>query len=904
MLGQALLPAAMSLELMASGAAMLVHGNPTAPGRAEPGALLVGVTLPSPLRLGGTAPLRLLVREESVSMESGGHITGAGSVATVAHAMVASWRAPHCQAAPNPARAAVLCGISNGPSGPSSGMLGCLAGGATLPAVLHAARVDAGLHLGATIAARMTVPVSFGAVAASPAILPPWQCHREAWVEAGDFQAAGHRGPASASFGMRGSSEARLIKVQSKPLSTTAAGHDHEGSGRSSGAQEVAHMVYITQWQAQDAGVAAATSRCAALMYAAAIRHHQQRERIDGARQHANLHPNKSAAQETLWLAGDSAFNTAQPAAALALLQTLSLGVGPLTSLSLWGCSLQPQLSATGTMARVAARERPGGIQVHAAGGDLHAVGSRSFVRPSGGPSIIPPHNDDDDDDDDDGYGSWRGAGGVRMQPRLLPWVGPGEALRGDDVGASHGAALVTGGLGELGGLVMRHLAMTGRHTAIHVLGRRRRANALAPLESTSLVLRGLLTLTLADVSVWGDLLEVPTLQTSATLEPTLSLFHAGGVLADAPLAAHRPAQLRELAAPKAGAGIALLRSTSVLPVLVTALFASTSATLSPPGQAGYAAANAELGALAARASDRGLPVLSVQWGAWVVGMAARSPALLARLDRIGVGLVRPAAGLRALQRLLIARPGGAPPDVLASPFHWGRMAAAGEGQVRPAVFELAAEAQGERQGPVKHEGVVSRVDRPHADSTATTPPMTASSRVWTREALLAEILLILATLLPTEVRGVVVDRKVFQGSWTQGRDVMRAGVPTVAQPACKLTPPVQNPPSHVHRWQRTPPLQRRAWTAWRRWRRATCWRAAWAPPCRPPSCLTPRTPQRSRLPSRSRWLSAPRWCPWALLTGSLHWRGRRCDQHPWPSTRPLRGSPRLSATRRVRGRG
>jgi hypothetical protein len=43
-----------------------------------------------------------------------------------------------------------------------------------------------------------------------------------------------------------------------------------------------------------------------------------------------------------------------------------------------------------------------------------------------------------------------------------------------------------------------------------------------------------------------------------------------------------------------------------------------------------------------------------VQWGAWAaVGMAAASAAALARIQRSGMGVIQPTAGLQALQRLL-----------------------------------------------------------------------------------------------------------------------------------------------------------------------------------------------------------------------------------------------------------
>ena len=58
----------------------------------------------------------------------------------------------------------------------------------------------------------------------------------------------------------------------------------------------------------------------------------------------------------------------------------------------------------------------------------------------------------------------------------------------------------------------------------------------------------------------------------------------------------------------------------------------------------------------------QGCTSTSLQWGAWAgSGMAAGDTKLLARLAKAGMGVIPPAAGLRALTRLLSAssRPGG-----------------------------------------------------------------------------------------------------------------------------------------------------------------------------------------------------------------------------------------------------
>jgi len=80
-------------------------------------------------------------------------------------------------------------------------------------------------------------------------------------------------------------------------------------------------------------------------------------------------------------------------------------------------------------------------------------------------------------------------------------------------------------------------------------------------------------------------------------------------------------------------------------------LFSSVASLLGSPGQANYAAVNAGLDAAAAAGQMSGVPVVSVQWGAWAGGgMAAADVQTAARVERMGMSLISPAAGLAALQ--------------------------------------------------------------------------------------------------------------------------------------------------------------------------------------------------------------------------------------------------------------
>ena len=98
-------------------------------------------------------------------------------------------------------------------------------------------------------------------------------------------------------------------------------------------------------------------------------------------------------------------------------------------------------------------------------------------------------------------------------------------------------------------------------------------------------------------------------------------------------------------------------------------LFSSLSAIFGAAGQANYVAANAFLDALAQSKSMSGLPVLSVNWGAWSdIGMAARGTTVT-RANAQGLLPISPSDGIQALSLLLRQMPaqGGGLPDRLAA---------------------------------------------------------------------------------------------------------------------------------------------------------------------------------------------------------------------------------------------
>ncbi|GAX72979.1 hypothetical protein CEUSTIGMA_g431.t1, partial [Chlamydomonas eustigma] len=151
--------------------------------------------------------------------------------------------------------------------------------------------------------------------------------------------------------------------------------------------------------------------------------------------------------------------------------------------------------------------------------------------------------------------------------------------------------------------------------------------------------------------------------------------IHAGGVLSDASLINHTLQGLRSVLAPKMAAASLPSAVTGgsasqggLLPIRTHVLFSSVASLLGSAGQAGYSFANGVLDEAASALSSSGLPVLSVQWGAWAgAGMAAggsnttrpstataTSDGIVARkIQRLGLMMLPPSLGLQALGQVL-----------------------------------------------------------------------------------------------------------------------------------------------------------------------------------------------------------------------------------------------------------
>ena len=226
------------------------------------------------------------------------------------------------------------------------------------------------------------------------------------------------------------------------------------------------------------------------------------------------------------------------------------------------------------------------------------------------------------------------------------------------------GTYLVSGGLGGLGVAVARWLAEQGAGGLL-LLGRAAPSPAAAAAIEEMRATGSRVLAASADVTVPEEL--AAALATAGGLPPLRGVVHAAGVLADALVASLDRAAIETVAAPKILGAWNLHTATLASPLDFFVLFSSAASLLGSPGQAGYAAANAFLDALAHYRRSRGLPGLAINWGPWAeIGLAAR-PDRGGRLAARGLASLQPRDGVAAFGRLLatpVAQVGVMPFDV------------------------------------------------------------------------------------------------------------------------------------------------------------------------------------------------------------------------------------------------
>lgn len=238
----------------------------------------------------------------------------------------------------------------------------------------------------------------------------------------------------------------------------------------------------------------------------------------------------------------------------------------------------------------------------------------------------------------DDAVVAWRA--GRRLLERHVRFP---VADEGDVAAVSgEGATLITGGLGGLGLVFAQALVDAGARALILTTRRplppretweetlrqrhagdpvRDRIQAVLALEASG----ARVLVAAADVASLDEMRAVWRAGTEA-FGRIAAVFHAAGVVDDAPLALKDREAAHAVILPKFAGARVLVQLTEQAPVDVLAFFSSSSAVLGPPGQVDYVAANAALDALAVQVAQQrpATRVLALAWGVWRdVGMAA-----------------------------------------------------------------------------------------------------------------------------------------------------------------------------------------------------------------------------------------------------------------------------------------
>ncbi|MGI5175027.1 type I polyketide synthase [Dactylosporangium sp. CA-152071] len=210
------------------------------------------------------------------------------------------------------------------------------------------------------------------------------------------------------------------------------------------------------------------------------------------------------------------------------------------------------------------------------------------------------------------------------------------------------GTVLITGGTGDLGGLIARHLA--AEHGVRHLLLTSRRgpaAEGAAELRQALLDLGAEVTIAECDVADRDALAAV--LAAIPADRPLTGVVHTAGVVDDGVVSALTREQVDTVLRPKVDAALNLDELTRGLPLSAFVLFSSMAGTFGGTGQANYAAANTFLDALAHQRRAAGLPALSLAWGLWEQGngMTAKlDGGDLRRMARGGLAPLSHAEGL------------------------------------------------------------------------------------------------------------------------------------------------------------------------------------------------------------------------------------------------------------------
>jgi NADPH:quinone reductase-like Zn-dependent oxidoreductase/thioesterase domain-containing protein/SAM-dependent methyltransferase/acyl carrier protein len=225
----------------------------------------------------------------------------------------------------------------------------------------------------------------------------------------------------------------------------------------------------------------------------------------------------------------------------------------------------------------------------------------------------------------------------------------PGHRFRGD------ATYLITGGNGGFGLEVAKWIAREGgRHLALVSRSGPRDPEATVAIED-------LRSDGIDVVDARGDVarpedIERIVMQIRNTMPPLGGVFHAAMVLDDELVADLDETRIRRALDPKLAGGWNLHRATVACELDHFVCFSSFSAVLALPKQSNYNAGNVFLDQLAHYRRARGLPAVSINFGALAgAGYVERERKTSAALTRLGAGRFGVDEALRVLERVLFA---------------------------------------------------------------------------------------------------------------------------------------------------------------------------------------------------------------------------------------------------------
>ncbi|MBL8197234.1 MAG: SDR family NAD(P)-dependent oxidoreductase, partial [Blastocatellia bacterium] len=215
---------------------------------------------------------------------------------------------------------------------------------------------------------------------------------------------------------------------------------------------------------------------------------------------------------------------------------------------------------------------------------------------------------------------------------------------------------VITGGTGELGSLVAKHLVT--KHGAKNLLlVSRRGLEAPGAIElEKELEQQGTeIEIVSCDISNYVALEEV--IKSLSGDKPIVGVIHCSGVLDDGVVLEQNEERLAKVMSSKIDGAWNLHLLTKEKNLDFFVVFSSIAGVIGTLGQSNYAAANTFLDALAAYRQQQGLPGQSLAWGLWNqmgVGVTSQlTNADLARMKRQGIVGLSPSEGLELLDKAI-----------------------------------------------------------------------------------------------------------------------------------------------------------------------------------------------------------------------------------------------------------